>query len=873
MIFAISIPFLILPIVIYLILALDEDASIKNIIKNYPFILGFAAILIISLASPSMLSGKPLLTAIIKGNGSYYDLEVINAAIVVNFVSALIIGKIVTYRKYKLDAWRIRLIIIIGIIVFIEVISAFTYSFDANRNVYINEACRREISETYDEDDNEIIEDISYISIYNPNEYDCFFTKVYLSTDEDNLYDIELKNITIPSKQSYVKEFEYGNLDFSNSKETYVFLTSQRYDESIDILEVPALNKDETYVFNNSVWSIEQLNPPKFPEPLIVEKPIFDHEAGFYDTPFYLAIEVPENTKVYYTTDSSDPDETDTLYTGEPIYIYDKSPEENKYRSISNITTTYLTKDPATYTPVDKCFVLKAVAIDSEGNRSDMTVSSYFINLNKYANDNVISLTTDPKNLFDKDIGIYVTGREYDNWYQNLSEEDQRKVIYTGQLNDGLDENGNPKYKQGKTPTYYKKGFDSERCAHFELINDKHSLSQDVGIRIQGGSNRQFPEKRFSIYARKIYSDSKWFNSSLFDKIETHSIVLREGFINSFSQYLCEDRNIAVQNSIPVKVFLDGEYLYSTYMMDKHSEANISKKYGINEENVIIIENGIQSTTSVNNRNSWKKVIDYYTSKDLSKNENYDELSKMIDIQSYIDFTCINVYLANMDYSESKNTQMFCTIVKENSEFGDGRWKWMLYDMDLLTASSKKQSKTPIEYDYEINAFDTVGTWVDKSINSQSLFKALKNNSQFREQFVNTFMDLINSNFSIDNVSNRMQDYGENISWNNYFFINRTPYATKHLAEEFDLNGTIENVYISTNKIDAGTVLLNTITPDLTNGWSGRYYTDYPIDLSVEVNKGYNFSHWEIDGEYYSSDLNISVNLSNGGNNIYAVFD
>ena len=60
-----------------------------------------------------------------------------------------------------------------------------------------------------------------------------------------------------------------------------------------------------------------------------VNKPIFDHEGGFYTDPFYLRIEVPENTTVYYTTDSSDPDAHSSRYNNEPIYIYNKSNEDN----------------------------------------------------------------------------------------------------------------------------------------------------------------------------------------------------------------------------------------------------------------------------------------------------------------------------------------------------------------------------------------------------------------------------------------------------------------------------------------------------------------------------------------------------------------
>jgi len=36
--------------------------------------------------------------------------------------------------------------------------------------------------------------------------------------------------------------------------------------------------------------------------------------------------------------------------------------------------------------------------------------------LDKYKNTNVVSLVTDPANLFDDEKGIYVKGREYKQW-------------------------------------------------------------------------------------------------------------------------------------------------------------------------------------------------------------------------------------------------------------------------------------------------------------------------------------------------------------------------------------------------------------------------------------------------------------------------
>ena len=55
-----------------------------------------------------------------------------------------------------------------------------------------------------------------------------------------------------------------------------------------------------------------------------VEGIVFSHETGFYDSSFSLSLTANKDSKIYYTLDSSIPDENSNLYTG-PITISDNS--------------------------------------------------------------------------------------------------------------------------------------------------------------------------------------------------------------------------------------------------------------------------------------------------------------------------------------------------------------------------------------------------------------------------------------------------------------------------------------------------------------------------------------------------------------------
>lgn len=145
-----------------------------------------------------------------------------------------------------------------------------------------------------------------------------------------------------------------------------------------------------------------------------VRTPSFSAESGFYDNSFSLSIEVPQGTTVYYTTDGSDPTASSLKYSS-PITVKDMTSEPNKYSARTDITayTDILAPDEG----VLKAAVVRAIAVDSQGRASDIITKTYFVgsaNVERYKKMKVISLVTDPDNLFDYDKGIYVLGKVYD---------------------------------------------------------------------------------------------------------------------------------------------------------------------------------------------------------------------------------------------------------------------------------------------------------------------------------------------------------------------------------------------------------------------------------------------------------------------------
>ncbi len=94
----------------------------------------------------------------------------------------------------------------------------------------------------------------------------------------------------------------------------------------------------------------------------------------------------------------------------------------------------------------------------------------------------IISLVSDPYNLFDYNHGIYVKGVFYDELYDSSLEPWELEGNYT------------------------QRGREWEREVCIEYFDDGEAkFSQNVGIRIHGGATRSYPQKSLRFYARNEY--------------------------------------------------------------------------------------------------------------------------------------------------------------------------------------------------------------------------------------------------------------------------------------------------------------------------------------------------------------------------------
>lgn len=565
--------------------------------------------------------------------------------------------------------------------------------------------------------------------------------------------------------------------------------------------------------------------------------PEASHPGGYYSDSFLLKLDAPANGKIYYTTDGSTPTAKSELYQ-DGIFLQNRSGEANHYTAYQNVMVNWkeYTPDPS---PVRKGTVVRAIYINNWGVSSEVLNQTYFIGIPQPKEGYTISLIFEEDALFGED-GIYVTGREYDNWYRSGSTSLPAP-----------EPNFNKRLEVPVTAQILKAGS--------EVMN------QPVSLRLQGNSKRGWIKKRFILESSAALSGSNLFPVALFPDTFTHSVMTKDSITDAFVFDLVSDRNVSLQQSVPVQLYLNGEYLYSWYMLERYDNQYFRQHHGV--DNVIMVKSGVVDEDVTLDADAYGELMYWVANTDFSDPEQWEQLNREVDLQSYMDFISINYYLCNWDFSDDKNHLMWRSLTEESAPHGDKRWRWCIYDIDALESTL---SNYDVKNAAEVNIFSCQLPFSNVRVNETAFFRSLKHVEPFRRQFVLSFMDMVNNNFSPEAVEPVLKKYGQTLDWQDGYFRKRPSYAKQHLAEEFGLTGTPETVAVSIADPDMGTVQVNTSRIDLSRGrWEGQYFTDYPVTLTATANEGYEFRGWKGDANTAEDTVTIAVD---GGISLEAVF-
>ena len=509
---------------------------------------------------------------------------------------------------------------------------------------------------------------------------------------------------------------------------------------------------------------------------------IFSKPSGFYKDPFTLKIKAP-TSEIYYTLDGTDPvrgQEGTYRYTRKGIEITDATARDNVHSMRTDLTTGFdmeaveeLSKGrrPMNYQVpaynIDKCTILRAAFYNDEGERSEIQTGSWFIGFEGregYGGIRTVSIVTDPANLFDNEKGIYVIGQTFDDFAKADSFHDDS--IWYRHFWWWWDAN------------YHNNGRDWERQANVQFFDNDGQLllQQEAGIRIQGGGSRGFYPKSLNLYARKDYDGNSRFHYDFFDTgFEAKRLTLTTGGDDVYTKQkdrlvaeLAADQDFATMHYVPVFLFLDGEFWGVYHLTEKYDEKYFSYYYKVPEEEVLEIKNNQIEVGTDEDLALYEEMKTFIEESDMTIDSNYEKACEMIDMDSFINYYAALIYCArcgdwpNGNFAlwrtrepadpQTQEVQEEETPEEKESPYRDGRWRWILFDVNSAAISSELKEEEHDTLHYVIKA------------NKNRMFGSLSVNPDFQEKFSERILEYGSTIFTPESVNEKTDEYASELA-------------------------------------------------------------------------------------------------------------
>lgn len=414
----------------------------------------------------------------------------------------------------------------------------------------------------------------------------------------------------------------------------------------------PEITPEPTVTPEPTATPAPTATPTPFPTPSGTRGEVRFSEADYFfneDTIIELSLSSKKKKGyITYTMDGTEPTETNLLYD-EPIVL---TANDGDF--------------PSAYS-------IRAKAWYDDGTVSDTYVHTYFLNKNidtRYTT-LVFSINGDPATLTDGPDGIFY---------------------------------GDNAFKRGPA---------TERAIHVEALTSDGSLlfEQHAGVRVVGGTSRKHAVKSLKLYARKEYQEDRGtfefspFGSTMIGSDEPitkyDKLVLRNGgddFQSAFlrdelMQRLAQNANFtAYEAVVPAVAYVNGSYYGFYWLHESYCNKYFQYRNGKSDGEYVVLE-GTDDYKSPGNEpiektaaKEYNTMYNQYAYSDLTKDETFAELCKIIDVYNYLDYMSFNIYASNSDWP-SGNYRCFRYYANDGETYGsgemDGRWRYLLHDTDV----------------------------------------------------------------------------------------------------------------------------------------------------------------------------------------------
>ncbi|MCP4547761.1 MAG: T9SS type A sorting domain-containing protein [bacterium] len=535
-----------------------------------------------------------------------------------------------------------------------------------------------------------------------------------------------------------------------------------------------------------------------------VSDPLFSSAPGHYSIPFDLELVCPtEGATIRYTFEGLAPDETADLY-GAPISI-------------------------------DSTVVVRIQAF-VPGMVPSRIITQTFIFGETGTTVPIISLTTDPDNLWDDDIGIYTLGH------------------------------GDPE-EPWEGANFWEEW---ERPVHVEYFSSAGDLGfhTDAGIRIFGGASRAAAQKSFQIITRSCYGETP-IQYRIFDNLEItefKQFILRNSgqdncsthFRDGLMHDIARGTDLDLEAFQPAVILLNGVYWGILNIRERQHEFYFEQHHGVDEDSLDVIR--YRDRAIVGDNEDFLAITDFIRYNSLADPENYAYVKTQWDTQNFIEYNAMNIWYNNWDWPGSNMKNW-----RSTPGSGFGRWRYLVFDTDSGLGL--------FGHEPFLNGLEKATTYWDTH---RYPFVTMLDNAEFTQDFINCMAERMNTNYhpvsmqaKVDEmvtlfepeIERHMIRWGYTLPRWTYrvqllrSFINERPaYAKAQMMDYFGLPDTL-TVHLAIDPPAAGRIDLTSISVE--ENWSCVMFEGNPIKLTASGAAGFAFTGWS--GASSATDPAITI--------------
>lgn len=328
----------------------------------------------------------------------------------------------------------------------------------------------------------------------------------------------------------------------------------------------------------------------------------------------------------------------------------------------------------------------------------------------------------------------------------------------------------------------YKQNVDKLINFEFYESDGKFGFSFLGDAKLSGADSREEAQKSMSVFLRKKYGQKEitypMFNND--NTITYSSLLLRNAGEDPkgirimdavLTRTLKGQMDIDMQEYRPVVVYINGEYYGLFNLRQKLNADYVESKYGIDKDDIDLLK---YTRAKKGNNNRYNNLVNYINNHDPANSEVYEYIKQEIDIQELINYLIVESYYGNTDLG---NIEYWSS--------SDGKWRWMLYDLDWSMWNSSLNMSYPV-----INTRIPAVTYLYTLIN---MSRRLYRNSEFKDLYLSTLAYHLKNTFIPDRMNGIVDELAKEIENEMPYHIERWKYGYSNLNSMTRWNSNLSN--------------------------------------------------------------------------------